>query len=163
MIKADILHELLENYTNKLNACRDIVLTDEDRIEEIDRFLSSVEVRSEDYRFFSPFSTDELYDGKIEKYREEKAFLLAEINKLNDEIRDLNYYVEGLNNYIDALNVDSNLIESEDLDSTNNNIDYSEIKKCIDSLLLISSYILSDPMRAKSELLNCIDVLKCQL
>lgn len=166
MIKSDILHELLDNYHSRLNACRDILDTDEERLEEIDRFLSSVEIRSEDIKFFSPFSTDELYDGKIEKYRNEKELLLAEIDKLNDEIKELLHYVDGLEDYISGLEDNNNLEKSDNIeldifidDSGNNSV----LLKCLDNLSLISTYILSDPMRAKNEILNCIDILKNQL
>ena len=144
-----IIEEIYDSYVRYRNDAYDLIHQNDERIEEIDVFLNSIDTESDSYKFFSPFSSDVLYDGKVNLLKDEKEALLLsnennyllikeyndKISRLDDLFKDIND-LENLNDEKDRYVSHSDSVDILDVDSLNISSEYisshlasSEIKE----------------------------------
>ena len=154
----DLIVSVYDLLVNKRIELIDKLSSYKSRLEEIDKFLDDVENNNSDYKYFSPFSTDDIYDNKISEYTNEKNKLNEIISKLNDDYNEYDNYVRLIHDFLDSC-------ETEDV--VNKNIENHDVTdSCFDNnhlihkLSIVSSFIKVDPNRAIDELNSCIDIIK---
>lgn len=146
---------------NRRNDLFDMINAKEDRLNEVNSFLIDVETNSQDMKLFSPFSTDELYDNKIDLYNHEKDELSNSIVSLREKYNEYGEYISLINDYIVSCESD-NFLEVpsiEDEYSKEGLVSDLDLKSLIHQLNIISSFIKVDPNRAIDELKLCISRL----
>lgn len=106
-IDISIINEIYDDIINERNIYYDNIHNNDNRIEYIDNFINSIDIESEDYKLFSPFSSDDLYDGQIVELKNERDALLLNnnelyslIDKLDSKIIRLDKLLSSLKSYI---------------------------------------------------------------
>lgn len=101
MKNREVIEELYYSYLEKRKIARDTIIQNENRIKEIEIFLDSVNDKDLDYKYFSPLSTDSIFDGKIDIERTERENLLED-NKVQLElIKDLDIRIKQFKEMLD--------------------------------------------------------------
>lgn len=118
MKNREVIEEMYYSYLEKRKVAKDTIIQNENRIKEIEIFLNSVNESDLDFKYFSPLSTDSIFDGKIELEKTERESLIED-NKVQVElIKDLDIRINQFKEMLD---------ESEEqvseVDSSNDNID----------------------------------------
>lgn len=167
MIKIDILKDLYNTYNNKRNSLLEVISVKEDRLAELKNIISSLEEKSDDLRFFSPYNSDDIYDNKLDEYLSEKEDITNLLNDNYNLLNELNDYADKLKEVIvscetfsttssidsDLSTIDSNYVD-EHKSFVNDKNDDSNYH-LINILKNIKSFIKVDPNRA----INEIDIL----
>lgn len=164
-----IIDEIFYSFLKKRNHFHQLIENNEERIQEIDVFLKSVENADADLKYFSPRTTEDIYKDKIEEAKQER-YLLQEQNQeyrhkeenLSKQIEELKSFIEHENHkddlsaaLFDIQEKDRQRIARELHDTTVQNLAH-----LIHKLDLTSLYIDKDPIQAKLELETGIDALK---
>ncbi|MCR4989551.1 MAG: hypothetical protein K6A38_01630 [Lachnospiraceae bacterium] len=89
MKNREVIEEMYYSYLGQKKSAGDTILHNEKRIEEIEAFLGSVADTDTDLKFFSPFDTDDIYNGRVEQEKNELAKLREDIRLQEELIRDL--------------------------------------------------------------------------
>lgn len=121
MKNLDVIRELYYSYISKRQKAYELVVSNETEISELEEFLNSVDLQDVDLKFFSPHSSSEIYEGKIEANRSRLEVLRNENEIQNQLIEELDFRIAQFKEMLleeEASEVDSiNNIEEESEDS----------------------------------------------
>ena len=84
-----VIEEMYYSYLEQKRAAKDTILHNEKRIRDIEDFLKRIEDTDTELKIFSPFDTDEIYNGRIEHDKAELQKILEDNKLQEDLIRDL--------------------------------------------------------------------------
>ena len=181
MKNLDVIKELYYSYISKRQKAYDLVVSNEVEIRRLEEFFNSVNLQDVDLKFFSPYSSSDIYEGEIEDNRLRLESLYKENEIQNQLIEELDLRISQFkeiisesedNNHITSVSETGNEesktdtgIEDEKLNSFENHgqevaSDFSDnviqnLVHLIHSIELSSMFIDSDPVRAKLELQTC--------
>lgn len=178
MKNKELFEDLYYSYLSKKKELCNEILKNDNRISEIDKFLSEVEDKDRDLKIFSPFDIDSVYEGRIQNEKETKESL----KKSNDDMLSLVKHLDKRISQFKEL-LDDEEKESEKIDNSENmefevsvlNIQEKERSRIatelhdttvqnlvhlIHSLELCSKFIDQDPIRVKLEIESCSKNLK---
>lgn len=183
MKNRDVIEELYYSYLQKKKLAKDTIITNENRIKEIEIFLDGVKSTDTDFKIFSPLKTDDIYEGRIEAEKTELNDLLEEnkihvqlIEELDNRISqfkeildstsdtdeksdsakpDFSYETDIKNYILNITETERQRIASELHDNTIQNL-----VSLVHKLELCSLFIDQDPVRSKLELATCSSTLK---
>lgn len=116
MKNRELIEELYCSFLSKRKEALQRVIECEEQISQIDKFLESVKI-SEDIKFFSPHSTDEIFDAKVNSQKEQKESLESEIDENNALIEEFDNRIEQLKEILDEAEVEE---ISSDVNSSSN-------------------------------------------
>ncbi len=164
-----IIDEIFYSFLKKKNEFCRLIENNEERIQEIDVFLKSVENTDADLKYFSPRTTEDIYKDKIAEARQEKSFLQEQNQDYQNKADDLSKQIGQLKSFmeyesrkddlsatlLDIQEKDRQRIARELHDTTVQNLAHM-----IHKLDLTSLYIDKDPIQAKLELQTGIENLK---
>lgn len=189
MNKLEIFEDLYYSYLSKKKDICNLILDNDNKISEIDEFLSKVDATDEDLKFFSPFTASSVYEGKIESEKKLRSELLSLNEDYLNQVKDLDKRILQFKELIDDENEsinDSNNLSVEkssindditEFDAGRHIMDIQEKERSriaaelhdstvqnlvhiVHSLELSSMFINQDPVRAKLELETCSKNIK---
>lgn len=120
MKNREVIEEMYYSYLEKRKIAKDTIIQNENRIKEIEIFLDSVNEKDLDFKYFSPLSTDSIFDGKIDLEKTERENLLED-NKVQLElIKDLDVRIQQFKEMLD-----DSKPSASDVDTINEVINHS--------------------------------------
>lgn len=121
MKNREVIEEMYYSYLEKKKIAKDTIIQNENRIKEIEIFLNSVNESDLDFKYFSPLSTDSIFDGKIELEKTEREELIED-NKVQVElIKDLDVRIQQFKEMLDdseESNVPEIVLDDSNVDSS---------------------------------------------
>lgn len=164
-----IIDEIFYSFLKKRNDFRRLIENNEERIQEIDVFLKSVENADADLKYFSPRTTEDIYKDKIEEAKQERSLLQEQNQEYGHKADDLSKQIEELKSFIEHENHKDDLsaalfdIQEKDRQRIARELHDTTVQNLahlIHKLDLTSLYIDKDPIQAKLELETGIEALK---
>ncbi|MCQ2081456.1 MAG: sensor histidine kinase [Lachnospiraceae bacterium] len=189
MNKLEIFEDLYYSYLSKKKDICNLILDNDNKISEIDEFLSKVDATDEDLKFFSPFTASSVYEGKIESEKKLRSELLSLNEDYLNQVKDLDKRILQFKELIDDENESINDTNNLSVEKSSINDDITEfdagrhimdiqekersriaaelhdstvqnLVHIVHSLELSSMFINQDPVRAKLELETCSKNIK---
>jgi|GEM_PF-4811955 len=154
----ELIISVYDLLVNKRISIIDDISTNQSRLEEVNHFIDDVESK-DDFKFFSPYSTDDIYDNKVSEYKKEKDELDITISILNNKLVEYDQYVSLIHEFLDSCETEDVVLHENIIDEDNILDKYSN-ESLIHKLEIVSSFIKVDPKRAVDELQLCINDLK---
>ena len=108
-----VIEELYYSYLSQRKEASSKIIDAENRIFEINKFLSSVDEQGEDLKIFSPFDVDDIYDGKIKSYSSEREELVKDIEVQKQLIDELDLRIVQFREMMDDLKHEESSSESK--------------------------------------------------
>lgn len=105
MKNRELIEELYCSFLSKRKETLQNVVEAEEQISQIDKFLESVKV-NEDVKFFSPHSTDLVFDAKVNSQKEQKESLVAQIEEFNSLIEEYDSRILQLKEILDEAEIE---------------------------------------------------------
>lgn len=105
MKNRELIEELYCSFLSKRKETLQSVVEAEEQISQIDKFLESVKV-NEDVKFFSPHSTDLVFDAKVNSQKEQKESLVAQIEEFNSLIEEYDSRILQLKEILDEAEIE---------------------------------------------------------
>lgn len=105
MKNRELIEELYCSFLSKRKETLQSVVEAEEQISQIDKFLESVKV-NEDVKFFSPHSTDLVFDAKVNSQKEQKESLVAQIEEFNRLIEEYDSRILQLKEILDEAEIE---------------------------------------------------------
>lgn len=105
MKNRELIEELYCSFLSKRKETLQSVVEAEEQISQIDKFLESVKV-NEDVKFFSPHSTDLVFDAKVNSQKEQKESLVAQIEEFNNLIEEYDSRILQLKEILDEAEIE---------------------------------------------------------
>ena len=96
-----VIEEMYYSYLEQKRAAKDTILHNEKRIREIEDFLKSIEDTDTELKIFSPFDTDDIYNGRIEHDKAELEKILEDNKLQEDLISDLDIRIGQFKEMLD--------------------------------------------------------------
>ena len=184
MKNREVIEEMYYSYLGQKKTAGDTILHNEKRIQEIESFLGSVADTDTDLKFFSPFDTDDIYNGRVEQEKKELANLREDIRLQEELIRDLDRRIAQFKEMLEEdtpKTVEPKPLKAEDetvadqkssapysliydiqekerfrLSSELHDNTVQNLVHACHQLELASMFIDQDPVRAKLEIESCI-------
>lgn len=164
-----IIDEIFYSFLKKRNHFHHLIENNEERIQEIDVFLKSVENADADLKYFSPRTTEDIYKDKIEEAKQERSLLQEQNQEYRHQEENLSKQIEELKSFIEHENHKDDLsaalfdIQEKDRQRIARELHDTTVQNLahlIHKLDLTSLYIDKDPIQAKLELETGIEALK---
>lgn len=105
MKNRELIEELYCSFLSKRKETLQSVVEAEEQISQIDKFLESVKI-NEDVKFFSPHSTDLVFDAKVNSQKEQKESLVAQIEEFNSLIEEYDSRILQLKEILDEAEIE---------------------------------------------------------
>lgn len=105
MKNRELIEELYCSFLSKRKETLQSVVEAEEQISQIDKFLESVKI-NEDVKFFSPHSTDLVFDAKVNSQKKQKESLVAQIEEFNSLIEEYDSRILQLKEILDEAEIE---------------------------------------------------------
>ena len=102
-----VIEEMYYSYLEQKRAAKDTILHNEKRIREIEDFLKSIEDTDTELKIFSPFDTDDIYNGRIEHDKAELEKILEDNKLQEDLISDLDIRIGQFKEMLDEADAEN--------------------------------------------------------
>ena len=166
--KTDILKNIYNELLEIKNEENEIIQNNLNHMKEIDAFLSSLK-DDFDFSVFSPRSSEAIHADKIEKLKTEKSSIENEndihfhkLSQLNKQIAQLEqlFISETIEKYDDKKVLEMQEKDRQRIARELHDSSVQNLTHLIHMIELSSLYIDKDPISAKLELEECINILK---
>lgn len=128
MKNRDIIEELYNVYSDRLRVYKDKIDSNLNRIKEIEIFISSLEKKDDDFKFFSPRNIEDANIDRINQEKKERDDLLKDNEVKGQVVKELEARVKQFELVLDSNPTEDsvmNLANDSDDDSNDSSVDLS--------------------------------------